>query len=98
MAATPVRVADASSPHDESVELVAVGVAKIARVKAFAARTGGAFVAAAMRQRDIIEALDLIGVAGLQRHHHAIADGRDVAVERLGQADARAAPPPCPRR
>src|SRR3546814_7124099 len=49
----------ARSPHDEGVELIAVGIAEIARVKSFAARSRGAFTGAAVRQRDVIETLDL---------------------------------------
>src|SRR3546814_8768890 len=59
---TPKPPSPARSPHDEGVELIAVGIAEIARVKSFAARSRRAFAGAAVRQRDVIETLDLFFV------------------------------------
>src|SRR6478736_6420331 len=75
----------------EGVELVAVGIAEIGRVKAAAAPARRAFVAAAVGERDGVKAVHLRRVLGLERNHRAVADRGGVAVERPGHRDARAA-------
>src|ERR1700755_3240130 len=77
--------------HAEGVELVAVGVPEIGGVEAAAAITGWALVLGAHGHRQLVDAVDLSGVFCGQGRHDAVADCRSVAVERLGQADSRAA-------
>src|SRR6185369_6979909 len=77
--------------HEESVELVPVGVAEIAGVEASAAIAGRAFVTATISERDVVEPLHLRLVGSLERDHHAIADARRIAVKGLGEADPGAA-------
>src|SRR3546814_3261256 len=95
-----MRISDWSSdvcpsdlPHHEGVVLVAVGVAEIAGVEAFAARARRALVAAAMGERDGVEPLHLGLIPGRKRDHRAVAHARRLTVERAGQADAGAARP-----
>src|SRR5581483_9866746 len=81
-----------ASAHHESIELVAVEIAKVAGIEAaIAARPGRAFVGATERQRELVDAVDLRLVLCGERHHHAIADGLRLAVKRLGDAEAGAA-------
>src|SRR5580765_411705 len=76
--------------HQKGIELVPVGIAEVAGVETAATVPGRAFVTAAVGERDVVEALNLRFVPGFERDHHAIADRRGVAVERLGEANARA--------
>src|SRR5438270_2692966 len=82
--------------HQEGVQLVAIGVAEIAGVEAAATVAGRTFAPAAISKRDVVQPLHLRLVLGLQSDHHAVADARRIAVERLGNTDpgtaARLAP------
>ena len=50
-----------------------------------------AFAGAAVGERDVVEAVDLLLVLRLERDHHAVAHGRRLTVERAREADAGAA-------
>src|SRR5579862_5410112 len=74
--------------HHEGIELVAVGVAEIGGIELRAAVAGRALVGGAERERELVDAIDLLLVLGGERRHYAIARRHRLAV--MGQADAEA--------
>src|SRR5690349_2717378 len=66
--------------HQEGVQFVAVRIAEVARIEAFAARARGAFVAAAVGEREIVKPLYLVAVLRLEGDHDSVAHARGVPV------------------
>src|SRR4029079_5001156 len=64
-------------------------VAEVAGVEGVTARTGCALVLAPERERQRVDAVHFLRVLHGQRRHTAVADRRGLAIERLGDADAR---------
>src|SRR5258707_15130727 len=88
-----VRVASA---HHEGVELVAVGIAEIGGVEIFIALPGGAFAAAAERQSELVDAVDISLFLRRECRHHAVADRHRLAVIGKRDAESGAAARPAP--
>src|SRR5262249_25771999 len=74
----------------ERVELVAFGIAEVGRVEVAPAQSGRTLVLAAELDGLVVDRLDLLRRVAHQRHHRAVAYRRDLAVERLDEAQARA--------
>src|SRR5580658_8612721 len=79
------------SAHDKSIEFVSIQITKVGGVEAFAAWPGSAFVFAAQRERQLVNAINLSLVLGFQRDHYSVSHRRGSTVERAREPDARAA-------
>src|SRR5690349_25036160 len=73
------------SAHHEGVELVAVGIAEIGGIELRAALAGRTLAGGAERQRELVDAVNLLLVLGAEGGHYAVASCHRLAVE--GQAD-----------
>src|SRR5579871_201931 len=84
------------SAHHEGIELVAVGIAEVGRIELRAALAGRTIAGGAERQRQLVNAVDLLFILGAESGHHAVACCHLLAIERQTDAETGALAFPAP--
>ncbi|MBP6677284.1 MAG: FAD-dependent oxidoreductase, partial [Vitreoscilla sp.] len=79
------RISPSGLAHAKHVELIAVQIAEVAGVELFATRAIGPLVLGAKCDGLLVDAVHHVLGLHHQRHHHAVAHGGRLAIERLGQ-------------
>src|SRR5450631_2501999 len=75
--------------HEEKIEFVAIEIAEVSGIESLAARPGRALIRTAELQRLAMQTVDLGRAVDGKRHHHAVADGSRLLVERFRHAESR---------